>query len=138
MPHFLIADDSEAKTMMLEALIGKSGLKAKIIKAKTTETAKQRIGEQKKIDFAFVDYEIPSELGPAIIKALKGENPACRIALVSASDSEEYRTDAMAAGAESYVCTSFGTDDIEKQILGLIEEWTGKNHKPQNPNPKKS
>ncbi|MFH1670660.1 MAG: response regulator [Patescibacteria group bacterium] len=96
---FLIADDSDAKAMMLEGMIKKAQFPAEILIARTTEEAIRIINENPDIAFAFVDYEIPSELGPAIISHLKEVNPNAHIALVSSGNSERYQKDAEEAGA---------------------------------------
>ena len=120
---FLLADDSDAKILMLEGMIKKAQFSAEILIAKTTEEANQIISENNDIAFAFVDYEIPSGLGPAIIRKLKETNPHARIALVSSGNSEHYRENAEEAGAEAYICTSFGGEEVEAQIGKLLEEW---------------
>ncbi|MBU0766862.1 response regulator [Patescibacteria group bacterium] len=120
---FLIADDSDAKIMMLEGIIKKAQFPAEILIAKTTEEADKLISENTDIAFAFVDYEIPSALGPAIITHLKEVNPKAHIALVSSSNSEKYQNNAAEAGAEKYICTSFESDDVEHRLLELLKEW---------------
>lgn len=120
---FLLADDSDAKAMMLEALIKKSKLDVEILRARTTEEANKLINENPDIAFAFVDYEMPSELGPAIIAHLKEINPKARIALVSSGNIEHYRQNAEEAGAEAYICTSFEADIVEKNLSELLESW---------------
>jgi len=128
---FLLADDSDAKAMMLEAMIKESELDVEILRARTTEEANNlilrhcsgQVGENPNIAFAFVDYEIPSELGPAVIAHLKEINPKARIALVSSGNSEKYQADAKEAGAEAYICTSFEADIVEKNLSELLESW---------------
>lgn len=89
----------------------------------STGEAKKVIDKHPDIAFAFVDYEIPTENGPSVIRYLKEKNPAARIALVSSSDSERYITDAKEAGAEAYICTSYQSDVVATQIGELIEKW---------------
>jgi DNA-binding NarL/FixJ family response regulator len=75
------------------------------------------------ITHAFVDYYMPSERGPAVIAHLKRTNPAARIALVSSADNAENKEEAMRAGAEAYVCTSWPADEVEGALMGLLAEW---------------
>ncbi len=122
MSSFLIADDSEAKAMMLEAMVKRSGITTQSLKAKTTDEAKQMIDHQQ-IDWAFIDYEMPTEEGPAVIAYLKKKQPKARIALVSSADAEQYQTTAFAAGAEYYICTSYASDEVEARIKEVLERW---------------
>lgn len=108
--------------MWLEALVRKSGLTEEVVLAKTTEESKALI-DAKNIDFAFIDYEMPTEDGPAIISYLKSKNPSAHIALVSASNSQRYQEESTAAGAESYICTTFEEDVVLKNISDLLNKW---------------
>jgi DNA-binding NarL/FixJ family response regulator len=122
-PKLLIADDSDAKQMLLEGFVRHSHWKVDLLHATTTEEAKKLIDANPDIAFAFVDYEMPTENGPAVIRYLKERNPAARIALVSSSDSERYTSDALAEGAEKCICTSYQSDEVQQNICGLIESW---------------
>src|SRR5690606_19217166 len=75
-PLFLIADDSIPKTYFLKSLIKKADFPADILYATSTEEAKKVIDENPSIAFGFIDYEMPSENGPSVIKYLKEKNPA--------------------------------------------------------------
>ena len=122
MKSFLIADDSDGKMMLLEALIKKSGLEVDIYWARSTEIAKKLIDEHKPA-FAFIDYEMPTELGPAVIKYLRKAVPEAKIAMVSSSNSEKYQSDAADAGADTYICSSFEPDLVAENVLNLLLEW---------------
>ncbi|MCF7844960.1 MAG: response regulator [Kiritimatiellales bacterium] len=119
----LIADDCDAKILMLEGFIKKSKFPAEILIAKTTEEAIKTIDNHPDIKFAFIDYEIPSALGPAIIIHLKEANPKAHIALVSSGNSEKYQQNASESGAEKYICTSFESDIVEKNLSELLDSW---------------
>lgn len=120
---FLIADDSQWKRDMLSLLVRKESLDDDLRLAKTTEEADMIIAECEHIAFAFIDYEIPSAQGPSVINALRKKYPSCLIALVTSSDSERYRQDAMDAGANDFVCTSKPEDEVEKEIRDLLITW---------------
>ncbi|TSC97682.1 MAG: hypothetical protein Greene101449_1118 [Candidatus Peregrinibacteria bacterium Greene1014_49] len=122
-PKLLIADDSDAKQMMLEGFIRHNHWHVELFQTMSTEEAKKMIDEHPDIAFAFVDYEMPTENGPAVIRYLKAKNPTARIALVSATDSEQYVTDAMEAGAEKCICTSYQQGVVFQAMGELIEEW---------------
>ncbi|OGJ64101.1 hypothetical protein A3C37_04270 [Candidatus Peribacteria bacterium RIFCSPHIGHO2_02_FULL_53_20] len=123
LPKFLIADDSDAKQLMLEGFLRHNHWKVDLLHAMTTEEAKKLIDKHPDIAFAFIDYEMPTENGPAVIRYLKKINPVARIALISSSDSDRYVTDAKTAGAEVCICTSYQSDVVQEEIGGLIESW---------------
>lgn len=122
MSFFLIADDNGGKTLMLRALVKKSGFDGEVLTAATTDEAKTCIDEHA-VSYAFIDYEMPTEDGPAVIRYLKEICPNAKIALVSSSNSERYQKEATEAGAEAYICTSFQSDEVEESILNLLDEW---------------
>lgn len=122
-PLFLIADDSTAKRLMLIGMVHHSRWDVEILAAETTEQAEAHIAAHPDIAAAFIDYEIPSAQGPAVIRSLRAANPQSRIALVTASDSQEYKTNAIEAGADAFVCTSWPLDEVEKKIAELLMEW---------------
>ena len=121
-PLFLIADDLESKRDFLKRIVLRN-LDTEILTADSTEQAHELITEHVEFFAAFIDYEIPTENGPAIIKHLKKHNPDCLIALVSSADSEKYKENAKKAGAEAFVCTSWPLDKVEMELNLLLAEW---------------
>ena len=83
LPKLLIADDSEAKQLMLEGFVRHNHWNVEILTSASTDEAKKLIDKNPDITFAFVDYEMPTEDGPAVIRYLKAKNSNARIALVS-------------------------------------------------------
>lgn len=122
MATFLIADDLPSKLMMLESFVKKSGIAETILTAKTTEEAKKLIDDNH-IDCAFIDYEMPSENGPAVIKYLHTKNPHALICLETASDNDHYEHDGYAAGAAEFVCTSYPDKDVHEKIERILMLW---------------
>lgn len=92
-----------------------------ILEAESTEEAKQLIDEHPDIAYAFIDYQIPSECGPAIISYLKKKNPAARVALVTADSTKRFKEEAVAAGAEAVVSTSEA--QAAEKLEELLLEW---------------
>ncbi len=123
LPKFLIADDSEGKQMLLQGLLRHSHWKVDLLIAYSTEEAKKLIDAHQDIAFAFIDYNIPSEDGPAVISYLKKINPQSRIALTTSMDDERYFEEARKAGAEMCVCTAYQSDVVEQQLSELIASW---------------
>lgn len=122
MTALLIADDSAAKIMLLQSLVRHVHWEGEVLIAETTAEAMRLIREHD-IGFGFIDYYIPSENGPAIIRALKAARPESRCVLVSSSDQQKNIEEAQAAGAEGFVCTSWEGDRAEKAILDILEQW---------------
>lgn len=121
---FLIVDDSIPKTYFLKSLIKKANFPAEMLIASTTTAGKKLIDENPDIAFAFIDYEMPEENGPSVIKYLKAKNPNARIALVTAYGSEKYHDDGTAAGAEEFVCTTWAEDDVARKIAEILDAWS--------------
>jgi CheY-like chemotaxis protein len=119
-PLFLVADDSAGKRAFLVRAVERA-LEVDILTAKTTEEAIALIEHHVEIAAAFIDYEIPSENGPAIIAHLRRHCPRCRIALVSAEAA--YEGEAKRCGAEAFVCTSWPLDRVERALTELLSVW---------------
>lgn len=122
---FLIADDSVDKIHMLQHFLKLMHWKGEVLTAETCQQAYDLIKKHADIAYAFVDFYIPNDNGPAIMQALKNANPACRIALVSSADNAENAALARAAGAEEVVCSTHRSDEVERQVLALLEIWQG-------------
>lgn len=121
-PLFLIADDTPVKIDFLRRFVERM-LDCEILTAATTDEAKELINEHVEIACAFVDYEMPSENGPAVIEALVQRNPNCLVALTSTSDARSYQRNALDAGAQTCICTSHALDEVEEDINMTLAQW---------------
>lgn len=126
-PAFLIADDSREKVAMLRAIVEKNAPHLMILTAATTADANAVIAAHPQIIGAFVDYYIPEDNGPAIIRALRAAAPQAGIALTSSSPNLRNATEARKAGADTIVCTSDRLDIVETTLAQLVTEWTEAN-----------
>ena len=122
MSTFLIVDDSPQKIMLMQSMLHRHGWKGTTLIASTTEEAEEMIDTQD-IEYGFIDYFIPSENGPAIIRYLKEKNPTARIALVSSSNNPGRNAEAKNAGVEVCICTSDEMDTVEKAFRDLLKNW---------------
>lgn len=120
---FLIADDSHEKIHFFRHMLKVAEWSGNVLVAMTTEEAKRLIDLHPDIEAAFIDYYIPSEYGPAVIRYLKKANPAARVALVSSADSERNAVEAREAGAEAVVCSSYPLQEVEERLQILLAEW---------------
>lgn len=123
MKPFLIADDSSEKILMLRHFLTRAGFTGSVCTAATCEEAYTIIDREPEIAYAFIDYYIPRDYGPAIIKKLRAQHPACRIALVSSSDRADNAEEAREAGADAVLCTTHRSDEVEHDIMNLLAEW---------------
>lgn len=112
--------------LMLQAFLKRAEWEGDVLTAQTSEEAKEIIEANPDIGFAFIDYYIPSENGPSIIRALKAKNPDAHIALVSSSDRKDNQEEAMEAGAETFICTSYDAQTMEEKVMGVLREWMKK------------
>ncbi len=119
----LIADDSEGKILMIQAILQMQQWDGEVFVAMTSQEAMRVIDEHPDIGFGLIDFYIPSQNGPAIMRALKARNPAARIALTSSSANAERTAEAMAAGAEKAVCMGKEPDVVEREMGELLEIW---------------
>lgn len=120
---FLIADDSPEKRALLYALVKHSPWKGDILQAADTGSAIQMIEQHPNIAGAFIDYNMPKDNGPAVIRALRKANPIAHIALVTAADSALYRSEAIAAGADNIVSMTSTSVDAHAMLQGLLRDW---------------
>jgi len=118
----LIADDSVGKIEMIRAMLQRAHWHGDILIAQTTEEAIEMIDVQP-IGFAFIDYYIPSQNGPAVIAFLKNKFPSARVALVSSADKKENFEEAKGAGAEICIYANDDAETLERTFMDLLEQW---------------
>lgn len=121
-PLFLIADDSPEKIDYLLKAIHATEWDIEVVTALTTEDAYE-IMRKRRVDFAFIDYYIPNDNGPHLIKRLKNRNADARVALVSSSKKPSNLKEALDAGAETTLCTSDPAHVLASQVDTLLREW---------------
>lgn len=122
MSALLIADDSEQKIALLQLMLRHAKWQGEVLIAKTTEEAADLIATHD-IGFGLIDYYIPSQNGPFIIRALKEKNPDARVALVSSADNKKNFDEAKEAGAETCICTTYASDEVEREFMTLLSDW---------------
>ncbi len=120
--RFLIADDSQGKIDLLLPLVKRAGF-SDVLVAYTTEEAMTMI-DRHAIVAAFVDFYIPSQNGPAIMRHLKAAQPEVRMACTSSSNPRTHAAEALAAGAERFICMSRESDAVTRDIEDVLLEWT--------------
>ncbi len=119
----LIADDSPEKMNFLLEMLKRAKWQGTVLTATTSEEAIEKLSQSTDIAAAFIDYYIPSSNGPTIIRSLKEKYPYARVALVSSADNKSNTAQAIAAGAEMSICTSWPADEVERSILATLDAW---------------
>lgn len=123
MKTLLIADDSRDKIDLIRSMLKHFGWRDEPLVAMTTEDAMELI-DGHPITHAFIDFYIPTENGPVIIRHLKEARPEARCVLVSSSDKTSNWNEAMEAGAEGCICTSDEIDAVESAFGDVLHTWT--------------
>lgn len=122
-PILLIADDSASKRELLRHYVEKL-LDVEIVEATTSDEAMHLIDQHVEIAAGLIDFEIPPENGPAIIRYLKHRNTDALIALAtSAGPGGDYEAQARAAGAEAFISTSWDIVHMEEVLTTLLAGW---------------
>lgn len=124
MKTLLIADDHQHKIDLIQSMLTHFKWHPKTVIAMTTEDAMKLIDEHT-ISHAFIDYYIPSENGPAIIRYLKEKRPEAHCVLVSSSNNASNYQEATDAGAEGCICTSDEADAVEQAFGEVMRKWEG-------------
>lgn len=119
----LIADDTLQKITLMQHFLQKARWDGPILIAQTSDDAMLIIDENPDIGFGLIDFYIPLHNGPSIIHHLKSANPLARVALVSSSNQQQNCDEARLAGAEACICTTFRSDEVERRMMELLEEW---------------
>jgi CheY-like chemotaxis protein len=111
---------------MLRGILHIAGWKGEVLTAGSSEEAMATIDKASAIDGAFIDYYMPSENGPAVIRHLRQKFPECKIALVSSADNKENGKQARDAGADAVLCTTLvdSEEHIKETVRRWREEWT--------------
>ncbi len=94
----LVVDDSLVSRMMIKAIIESHVQGAAIIEAGSGMQALEKVGEDKAIDVAFVDFNMPGMTGLELITALATKVTIPKIALLTANIQDEIKAQALAAG----------------------------------------
>lgn len=108
--RFLVADDDPAKRRQLSTIAAQES-RLSVVEAVDGQHAFELIGTEHVLG-AFIDYEMPGQLGPAVIAELRrvenqrGQTTKALIALTSGSSQQDFpqwREEAMAAGADDSI-----------------------------------
>lgn len=94
----LVVDDSIVSRMMIKAIIESNVQGVNIIEAGNGEQALNRVGENKAIDIAFIDFNMPGMTGLELISALAHKLTIPKVALLTANIQNQIKEQASALG----------------------------------------
>ena len=112
----LLVDDEQLQLTRLEGLV-KNVLKDAEIFCYNNPVKALEENQDREIDIAFLDIEMPKINGTMLAKALKNKNPKINIIFVTAYDN--YALEAMKLHASGYVSKPATIEKIQAEIDGL-------------------
>ena len=114
----LIADDIPIILRgEIGVVINVLGEDTKIFEAKKSNEVLEIVKENH-IDIAILDVEMPKENGIETTKKIKAMQPDIKIILTSGD--EKYKTEALAAGAISFIVKPMSEKDLQKCLQGKL------------------
>ena len=117
MPTLLIVDDEAKMRRLLELQLSQAGYT--VLTAGDAPEGLARLREQP-VDLAVTDLRLPGMDGLAFLQAVKREQPALPVVVMTAHGSVETAVEAMKAGAGDYVLKPFPLEElrlvIEKEL----------------------
>lgn len=122
----LLVDDEELQLIRLEKSVREVLPEAEIFSFTNPIKSYEQI-QDKSIDIAFLDIEMPGLSGIQLAKKLKGTNPLINIIFVTAYDN--YGLEAMRLHASGYVSKPVNDEKVKKEIDNLRYPIELKNEK---------
>jgi CheY-like chemotaxis protein len=118
MPKILVVDDSAVDRQLFEGLLSKvDGFT--VVHAGNGKQALEKIREWQ-IDLVITDLQMPELDGLELVKTMRSEFPGIPVILVTGVGSEEVATQALHAGAASYVPKSKTAELLVPTVQNLI------------------
>ena len=125
MATILIIEDEAKMRRLLELNLGEDGFKT--LSAPDAETGLQMLASQP-VDLVLTDLKLPGMSGLELLQAIKQQNAALPVVVMTAFGSVETAVDAMKAGATDYVLKPFSLAEMrmvvrkELDVFRLREE----------------
>src|SRR5712672_946879 len=109
MPTILIIEDESKMRRLLELNLGEDGFKT--VSAADAETGLQLLASES-VDLVLTDLKLPGMSGLDLLQAVKQQNGALPIVVMTAFGSVETAVEAMKAGASDYVLKPFSLAEM--------------------------
>src|ERR1700676_4432046 len=113
MPTILIVEDEAKMRRLLELNLGEDGLHT--LSAGDAE-AGLKILRENNVDLVVTDLKLPGMNGLEFLQAIKGQNPAMPVVVMTAFGTVETAVEAMKAGASDYVLKPFSLNEMRMVI----------------------
>lgn len=108
-PHILVVDDEEALADMIGIALEMMGYQ--VTRAFSLSEASE-LAEIKRFDLVLLDNHFPDGHGDSLVPALMKRWPELPIVIVTANDTDEHVTNALALGAREVLNKPFGLDEL--------------------------
>ena len=113
MPTILIIEDEAKMRRLLELNLGEDGFK--MLSAPDAETGLQLLASEQ-VDLVLTDLKLPGMSGLELLQAVKRQNAALPVVVMTAFGSVETAVDAMKAGATDYVLKPFSLAEMRMVV----------------------
>jgi len=113
MPTILIIEDESKMRRLLELNLGEDGFKT--VSAADAETGLKLLASES-VDLVLTDLKLPGMSGLELLQAVKQQNGALPVVVMTAFGSVETAVDAMKAGATDYVLKPFSLAEMRMVV----------------------
>lgn len=112
----LLIEDDEIDTMAFQRLLKKSSIDYEFFSAGDAKSSLELL-QNEKVDFIFLDYQLPGSDGLSLLKEIKTLYPELIITVLTSQGDEKLAVEMMKAGAyDYYVKSELSVDLVEKII----------------------
>jgi two-component system chemotaxis response regulator CheY len=121
--HTLIVDDSSVMRKIIARSLRQAGLESLVVHEAANGIEGLAVLRARPMDLILSDINMPSMDGLEFVRQIKAENvaPGVPVVMITTESSEEYVTQAIAAGARGYIRKPFTPDQVKERVLSLIE-----------------
>ncbi len=116
----LIVDDSKVMRMMVSRALGAAGFSPDVVEAGDGTEGVSKFDDS--IELILSDWNMPNMNGLEFVKEIRKVNQNVPIIMITTEGSEDKISEAIAAGANGYVCKPFTPDKIKEQINSVLKK----------------
>jgi len=115
----VIADDSDTIRRVLAAILAHMGVE---VAAEACDGLRAvELAAQHKPDIVCLDFEMPVMNGLEAMKAMRKQDPALKVVMITSVASREVFDQAASAGARGYILKPFHPDKVTQAITKILE-----------------
>ncbi|MBE2254999.1 MAG: response regulator [Ignavibacteria bacterium] len=112
----LLIEDDEIDTMAFQRLLKKSSIDYEFFSAGDAKSSLELL-QNEKVDFIFLDYQLPGSDGLSLLKEIKTLYPELIITVLTSQGDEKLAVEMMKAGAYDYYVKSELSIDLVEKII---------------------